>query len=379
MKKSKLGSWILVFVIILLLYSIMQGNSEELPIQEETPYVESATSSQFYYEQLSENQKKVYDILKKESCELHSNIRLNRVPSKDVTLASYALHMDYPALFWLGEYTYKTVGNDSVTEVIYSIPETAKDDLAEVEKVVEQIQQEMDSRVIYNDYEKLKFFYDWIIEHTEYESNSYSQDMRSVFLHNSSVCAGYSRAFQYLCQKNDMECTYIPGYTNHQESHAWNLVKLSGKYYWVDVTWGDPLFAGEQDNETNYNFFLVDDEDFLQTHVIEMKEKMNFSFPQCTDNSLNYYRLNHCYFEKYDTKIISNYLREKFRNNSYHEIELKFHSKEEFDKFMYQHIQKNGAYIYDDIRAVNPLFYGTMRVSSSILEDANYVKVNVDL
>ena len=94
---------------------------------------------------------------------------------------------------------------------------------------------------------------------------------------------------------------------------------------------------------------------------------------------MNYYRRNHSYFEEYDATSISEYLRGKFRNNIYSEIELKFSNKEEFDEFIYHHIQKNGAYIYEDIQAVNLLFYGTVHVDYTILEDANYVKINVEL
>lgn len=380
MKNNLIGKFVLLFIIIFLLYSMMHDNTNELPVQEETPpYVESAESSQFYYEQLNDDQKKIYDILKKECFQLYSNVRLNRIPLRDVTIASYALSMDYPVLFWIGDYSYKKIGNDLVTEIVYSIPESVKNDLTAIDEIVEQINIEMNSLSINNDYEKLKFFYDWIIEHTEYKSNLYSQDMRSVFLQNSSVCAGYSRAFQYLCQKANMDCTYVSGYTKNNENHAWNLVKLSDQYYWVDVTWGDPVYAGEKDNETNYNFFLVDDEHFLQTHVIENKYEMNFNFPKCTDNSLNYYRLHHSYFDEYDAKTISEYFRAKFKNNIYHEIELKFRNKEQFDNFLYYYIQKTDAYIYDDIKAVNPLFFGTMYINYTIIEDANYVKINVEL
>ncbi|MBQ9313673.1 MAG: hypothetical protein IJ220_01540 [Clostridia bacterium] len=379
MKKNIIGNSILLVMLIILFSLIMQGRTNELPPQEEVPYVESAEYTQYYYEQLTEDQKTIYELLKKECFQFHSNIRLNRIPLSNVSIASYALSMDYPSLFWTSEYTYKTVGNDLVTEMIYSIPENADKDLSKIDEIVEQINIKMNSLHINNDYEKLKFFYDWIVENTEYESNSNSQDMRSVFLQSSSVCAGYARAFQYLCQKNNMECTYVSGYTINHESHAWNLVKLSDQYYWVDVTWGDPVYVGEKSNEINYNYFLVDDEDFMQTHTIENKNGMAFQYPKCTDNSLNYYRRNHSYFEEYDATSISEYLRGKFRNNIYSEIELKFSNKEEFDEFIYHHIQKNGAYIYEDIQAVNLLFYGTVHVDYTILEDANYVKINVEL
>ena len=65
MRKNRIGNFILLFGIIFLIYLVMQNHTSELPLQEETlPYVESAKSSQFYYQQLNEDQKKIYDILK---------------------------------------------------------------------------------------------------------------------------------------------------------------------------------------------------------------------------------------------------------------------------------------------------------------------------
>ena len=89
------------------------------------------------------------------------------------------------------------------------------------------------------------------------------QDFTSVFLLKQSVCAGYSRTFQYLCKKAGIKCTYVPGDTD--EPHAWNLVELNGKYYWVDVTWGDPIYD-DGTQTLNYHYFMTTDEVLFRTH-----------------------------------------------------------------------------------------------------------------
>ena len=48
------------------------------------------------------------------------------------------------------------------------------------------------------------------------------------------VCAGYAKAFQYLCDLSGLTCYYVTGYTNGY--HAWNIVTLEGKNYLVDLT-----------------------------------------------------------------------------------------------------------------------------------------------
>lgn len=49
------------------------------------------------------------------------------------------------------------------------------------------------------------------------------------------VCAGYSRAFQYLCSLGGIECHYVTGYVN-DGYHGWNIVVINGKNYLVDLT-----------------------------------------------------------------------------------------------------------------------------------------------
>jgi len=55
------------------------------------------------------------------------------------------------------------------------------------------------------------------------------------------VCEGYSKAFQYLCDLStfdNAECYTVTG--DCGGAHMWNIVKLDGKNYLVDVTNSDP-------------------------------------------------------------------------------------------------------------------------------------------
>ena len=51
----------------------------------------------------------------------------------------------------------------------------------------------------------------------------------------NSVCAGYTKAFKYLCDLGGIEC-YAPTGDLDDGSHAWNIVVLDGVSYFVDVT-----------------------------------------------------------------------------------------------------------------------------------------------
>ena len=72
-------------------------------------------------------------------------------------------------------------------------------------------------------------------EKTEYKIHvKYAKD---VFSKRQGDCAGISSAFYVLCKKNGIPCRYIIGWTE-TSCHAWNRVKIKGKWYYVDATLG---------------------------------------------------------------------------------------------------------------------------------------------
>ena len=162
---------------------------------------------------------------------------------------------------------------------------------------------------------------------TVYQRNQCEQDITGVFLLRQSVCGGYSKAFQYLCKKAGIKCTYVLGMTD--QLHAWNLVELDDKYYWIDATWGDS-FDSEGNTVLNYHYFMVPDKILFRTHhslngkvpVGTLNEVDVFKFPKCTDNSISYYVQNGAYFETYDYDTIKKYILKKLKEDTYQYIEF---------------------------------------------------------
>ena len=94
------------------------------------------------------------------------------------------------------------------------------------------------------DEEKVKIIHDLIIDKVEYnnsfydadfsEDTAYSQSAYSVFCTDLTVCAGYSQAFEMMCNGSGIDAVAVTSYY-----HEWNKVRLNDSWYNVDCTWDD--------------------------------------------------------------------------------------------------------------------------------------------
>lgn len=79
------------------------------------------------------------------------------------------------------------------------------------------------------------------------------------------ICEGYSEAMEYLCRRANLYCKVVSG-SSRGMSHAWNLVKLPGGTYYVDITWADE--GGEPGSEGWMRYFLLTQDEILIDHEI---------------------------------------------------------------------------------------------------------------
>ena len=106
--------------------------------------------------------------------------------------------------------------------------------------------------------DKEQFIHDYLAERLTYKENSLDQSAYSGIVKNETVCAGYSKAFQYLMQQLEIPTYLCVGWGGGYVSggmHAWNIVKDGKKYVNVDLTWDDR-------QPTIYEFYNRKDSDF---------------------------------------------------------------------------------------------------------------------
>ncbi len=99
--------------------------------------------------------------------------------------------------------------------------------------------------------------YFWICTNIRYDSVSYlsnsiifyddlEKDAKHTFSRKTGVCSQYTSLYQFMLQKCGIEAMIINGYSKTSTykyvsaatDHAWNVVKIKGKWILVDPTWG---------------------------------------------------------------------------------------------------------------------------------------------
>ncbi len=284
-----------------------------LPLQEAVQGTLNRT--EYAYSCLTEDQKRLYREILDAITSFSKDAELSSQNSSAIGDVMECVMADHPEIFYVDGYnaTTHTLG-DKVVKVTFSARYTLSQSQVEERKAlidtrVQEILAGMEDAM--DEYEKLKYLYEYVIENTEYDLKApENQTISSVFLYKRSVCQGYAKAFQLLCMEAGIPSVLVTGTVTGGEGHAWNLVCADGDWYYVDPTWGDaryrmsdsdPAWKSGKLPEVNYDYFLVTTQMITRTHKISPL----FALPECTSMKDNYYVRRDAYFTEADDEKIA--------------------------------------------------------------------------
>lgn len=121
-----------------------------------------------------------------------------------------------------------------------------------------------------SDLEKETAIYHWIVNNVDYDwthQDVLKETPRESFapygglVNRTAVCLGYATTFQLLMDMAGVECiTVVGAASDSQEDHGWNMVRLNGNWYCVDVTWDAnyrEYYGYLWGQESKWNYFNV--------------------------------------------------------------------------------------------------------------------------
>lgn len=118
--------------------------------------------------------------------------------------------------------------------------------------------------------EKEKAIYDYIISNISYDTTYENYTAYDALTKGKTVCNGYVQLAYKLWQAAGIETKIVRGtltLNGDTRNHAWNMVKIDGKWYHVDVTLDASLSNSDIKSKTKY--YNLSDTEIASTHHTE--------------------------------------------------------------------------------------------------------------
>lgn len=110
--------------------------------------------------------------------------------------------------------------------------------------------------------DKAMAVYIYFAENTTYKESKDAHTGYDVLVSHVGVCDGLANAYALAMNTLGIPCAVI---SNYSKNHSWNIVKLNGIWYFVDLTNG--VRVGKHEGMVvTYDSFLVGKNTFLKTH-----------------------------------------------------------------------------------------------------------------
>lgn len=155
-------------------------------------------------------------------------------------------------------------------------------------KAPEALEQDMASLANYltiparSDRDRARAIFRWIADRISYNAEGFfsndtgDNSAEGAFKNRKCVCLGYANLFAKLCKHAGLEAVMLIGESKGAVSpadrdarayHAWNAVRLDGKWHLLDVTWSAGFIDGRtyKKHFTDY-FFLTPPDQFIFSH-----------------------------------------------------------------------------------------------------------------
>ncbi len=285
MKKIKI-----YFAALIAAFAVTMG---ALPVAAEQNTANGFNMPEYYVETALENEIgkekyfTAYNAIKSGVENFESKIRLGTEADRnEIWMIFNSYRSDHPEHFWLnpvtlssGRYVYADGTCESFIAPEYfftkeNLPAETEKINAAADELLKGITPSMP------EFERERLLHDRLAKSITYDLNEkYAHTAYGALVNGRAVCDGYTQAFQYLLQRVGIQSFMVTG-TGKGGNHAWNIVRIDGRYYNVDLTWDD------QESDTFHAYFNITDERIKEDHAFDTTV---YRIPECNSTDANYF------------------------------------------------------------------------------------------
>lgn len=227
-----------------------------------------AQQFRYYYETLSKKEMKVYNTLLSGMLRYAKAIVCHGCTVSQIQKIFRFLKLDVPELFFIKSIGIRYMTIDSlhcavIPEYRFTICQVRDTLIAMAQNCKDLI----DKYKWNEDFEKVKAIHDYIASTVKYKDVDapYSHEVPGALLFRIGVCEGIAKTFKYLADHLALQSIVVIGVSNQQgriEGHGWNLAKINGTFYHIDVTFDATISP----KNIRYDFFNLSDADMQLSH-----------------------------------------------------------------------------------------------------------------
>ncbi len=107
---------------------------------------------------------------------------------------------------------------------------------------------------------RVAYVHDFIARNFIYDYTYTNHDVYSMLVEGAGVCQPYSLLARYLLRRLGVETECV---TSEAINHEWNVVRLGGEWYHMDITWDDADDTGFF-GQVWHEYFLCSDAEFMR-------------------------------------------------------------------------------------------------------------------
>ena len=242
----------------------------------------------YYYDQLNKEQQRAYYAMKEGLLNLQDSFPVPMLSQKELTDIYFMIRMDCPEIFYSVSFSYRYYADSTVVEMV---PQYlfSKDKIREHRQAMESRVKKLARQAAELD-EKGKelFIHDFIVGNVKYDKlkKEYSHEIIGALGIGVAVCEGIAKAVKALCDELNIWCIIAVSEANPEKGikyrHAWNVIRIGGQYYHLDVTFDNSL---SKDGVVRYDYVNLSDKQIFRDH-----EPVIWKVPACGDSDHFYYK-----------------------------------------------------------------------------------------
>ncbi|MCD8336512.1 MAG: hypothetical protein LUD18_04405 [Lachnospiraceae bacterium] len=277
-------------------------------------------TDRYYYMRLSEPEKRIYQVLYKGVKNLEEEIVIDGIhPDMDTVNRIYdALTADNPLLYYFNQSLLTVHMTESGTIFVpqyFCSREQIATYNGRIQTIVNQLMMDLQLEQA-SDSEKVRRIHDYFCLNIMYDREAlHSQQLNwliashsiiGVFAKKRAVCEGISKAVKLLLNTANVKCIVVNGNAELEENipHMWNIVKIDGVPYHLDVTWD---LANSKDGRICYDYYCLSDA------LIQSDHSDYSGIPSCGSESENYFARNNLLFQ--DRRGLAGYVSHGLLNH----------------------------------------------------------------